>query len=121
MSETSSPSNVRPDAHRQGSPGPQLHICPDCRSALVQPVHSNEPVRGQWDLTLRCPECERFLEVRCDAATLQRFDEELDRGLATLQREMDAYARLSFEEDVERFVSALEADAIMPMDFGPAR
>jgi hypothetical protein len=121
MSESSSPSNIRPAAHGQGRAGVDLHVCPNCRSALVQPVESSEPVPGLWDLTLRCPECERFLEVRCDAAALQRFEEELDRGLAALQLEMDAYARLSFEEDVERFVTALQAGAIMPMDFGPVR
>ena len=121
MSESSSPSNIRPAGPRRGGAGLELHVCPHCRSALVQPVESDEPVRGLWRVTLRCPECERFIQARCDAATLQRFDEELDRGLAALQREMDEYARLSFEEDVERFVAALGADAIMPMDFGPAR
>jgi hypothetical protein len=121
MPEKSSPSNVRPAANQMGRAGVELHVCPHCRSGLVQPIESSEPVPGLWDLTLRCPECERIREARCDAAMLQRYHEELDRGLAALQREMDAYFRLSFEEDVERFVVALQADAIMPMDFGPAR
>jgi hypothetical protein len=121
MSDSSSPSNIRPAASPQHRPGADLHVCAHCRSELVQPVDGAEPVPGLWDLTLRCPECERFIEVRTDAAAVERYEHELDRGLAVLQREMDDFARLSFEEDVERFVAALEADAIMPMDFGPAR
>jgi hypothetical protein len=119
MPEHSNPSNVRPLP--KGRPDGDLHVCPHCRSVLVQPVAGTQPLPGLWDVTLRCPECERFLEARCDAAALQRYEEELERGRATLRRDMDEYARLSFEEDLERFVAALHADAIMPMDFGPAR
>jgi hypothetical protein len=119
MPEQSNPSNVRPVP--KGRSDGDLHVCPNCGSVLVQPVARTEPRRGLWDVTLRCPECERFLEARCDAAALRRYEQELERGLATLRRDMDEYARLSFEEDVARFVAALQSDAIMPMDFGPAR
>ncbi len=120
MPESSSPSNIRPaaPAHR---PAIDLHVCDHCRSPLVQPVAGAERVPGLWDMTLRCPECERVTEVLTDAATVERYEHELDRGLAALQREMDDFARRSFEEEIERFVAALEADAILPMDFGPAR
>ncbi|MEA2289101.1 MAG: hypothetical protein QOD55_1098 [Solirubrobacteraceae bacterium] len=121
MSESSNPSNVRPVPRVPGHAGADLHVCPHCASGLVQPVEAGEPAPGLWDLTLRCPECERWLEVTCDEQAIDRFEAELDRGLAVLQCEMDTFAQLSFREDVERFVAALAADAIMPMDFGAGR
>ena len=119
MSQPSNPSHVRPAPQRRADA--DLHVCPHCRSVLVKPVHANEPAAGVWDLTLRCPECERFMDVRCDTAGLQRYEEELGAGLESLQRELTTQARLNFAEDVERFVAALRADAVFPMDFGPAR
>jgi hypothetical protein len=121
MHEHSTPSNIRPQADPQGPAAGDLHVCGACGSQLVQPVEGAEAIPGVYELVLRCPDCERFHETRASVAAVQRYYEELDRGLAALQREMDEFARVSFEEEIERFVTALEADAILPMDFGPAR
>ena len=103
------------------SAAPQLHICPACASPFVDLVDGAEAVPGHWELTLRCPECERVREVVCAEADLARLEEELSRGVAALEQELERVSRLAFEEDVERIVAALRADAILPMDLGVAR
>jgi len=99
----------------------ELHICPACTSPLVTLVNGAETGPGQWHLRLRCPECERFQEVVCAAPGLARLEQELCRGMAELQTELDRLARVRFEDEAERFIAALHADAILPIDFGAAR
>jgi hypothetical protein len=100
---------------------PELHVCPDCASPFVDLVDGAEAVPGHWELTLRCPECERFHVVVCTEPSLARLEEELSRGTAALQQELERVSRLAFEEDVERLIVALRANAILPMDLGVAR
>ena len=45
------------------------------------------------------------------------FDEELDRGMEELAADLGRLARANMADDVDRFVAALNADAIQPMDF----
>ena len=98
-----------------------LHICPACTSPLITLVNGAETGSGQWHLRLRCPECERLQDVVCTEPSLARLEKELCRGMAELQRELDRLARVEFEEAAERFIGALHADAILPIDFGAAR
>jgi hypothetical protein len=100
---------------------PELHICPACASPYVGIVDGAEVVPGQFELTLRCPECELVHEVACTEPGLARLEDELSRGLSAMQAELDRLARLEFEEQAERFVAALHAGAILPADFGVAR
>jgi hypothetical protein len=99
----------------------ELHICPGCASPLVTLVNGVETGSGQWHLRLRCPECERFQEIVCTESGLARLEQELCRGTAELRKELDRLARVQFEEEAERFIGALHADAILPIDFGEAR
>jgi RNase P subunit RPR2 len=99
----------------------ELHICPACTSPLVTLVHAAETGSGQWHVRLRCPECERVQEVVCTEPGLARLEQELCHGIAELRKELDRLARVQFEDDAERFIGALHADAILPMDFGAAR
>jgi hypothetical protein len=48
---------------------------------------------------------------------VDRFDEELDRGTELLMRDLKRLTRANMEDEIERFVCALESDAIWPMDF----
>jgi uncharacterized protein (DUF2236 family) len=52
-----------------------------------------------------------------DQETVDRFDEELDRGTEALVRDLKRLTRANMEEESERFSSALASDAIWPMDF----
>lgn len=94
-----------------------LHVCPACASHLVAPVAWDQAGPREWAVTIQCPNCEWWDADVYDEATVERFDEELDRGTEALVRDLLRLIRANMEEDVERFVAALRADAILPEDF----
>ena len=50
-------------------------------------------------------------------AVVERFDEELDRGTEALVRDLKRLMHANMEEEIDRFVSALRDDQILPEDF----
>jgi predicted sugar kinase len=94
-----------------------LHVCPDCSSRLVAPVAWEQAGPRAWAVTIQCPNCEWWDADVFDEETVERFDEELDRGTEALVRDLLRLMRANMEEDVERFAAALRADAILPEDF----
>ncbi len=94
-----------------------LHVCPECAKHLVYPVQWEEASETQWEVELRCPNCEWFTVGLFDQGTVDRFDEELDHGTEALVRDLKRLTRANMEEEIERFACALDSDAIWPMDF----
>jgi hypothetical protein len=94
-----------------------LRICPECDRDLVYPVEWEESSPTDWEVLLRCPNCE-WTEVGVyDQATVDRFDEQLDDATDLLVRDLQAIVQANMEEEADRFAAALEADAIWPDDF----
>jgi hypothetical protein len=106
-----------PAAPDEGSQEQQLHVCPDCDARLVYPVHWTEVDRASWEVTLRCPNCEWLHTGVFDQETVERFDEELDRGTDSLVDDLKRLIHANMEEDIERFSTALAGDHILPEDF----
>ncbi|MBA3748132.1 MAG: hypothetical protein H0W96_11675 [Solirubrobacterales bacterium] len=96
---------------------PDLHVCPDCASDLVYPVAWEEADRASWEVSLRCPNCEWATTAVYGEDAIQRFDETLDRGTEALVTDLRQLTRANMEEDVERFVLAIEAGHVLPEDF----
>jgi hypothetical protein len=94
-----------------------LHVCPECKSDLVYPVEWEEASSTHWEVALRCPDCEYQETGVFDQDTVDRFDEELDRGTEQLVRDLKRLTRANMEEEIDRFAEALRANAIWPMDF----
>jgi hypothetical protein len=94
-----------------------LHICPRCERGLVYPVEWEEVSPTHWEVLLRCPNCEWNELGIYDQETVDRFDEELDHGTEAVIRDLKRLTQANMEEEVERFVDALGADAILPEDF----
>lgn len=95
----------------------ELHICPECDASLVYPIEWAEVSPTQWEVEIRCPNCD-FTEVGIhEQAIVDRFDDELDRGTAALVRDLQRLTRANMEEEIERFTKALHSGAIWPMDF----
>jgi hypothetical protein len=95
----------------------ELHVCPECERELVYPVEWEETSPTHWEVLLRCPNCEWSDLGVFDQDTVDRFDDELDRGTEAVSRDLKRLTQANMEEEVERFVSALFADAILPEDF----
>src|SRR2546421_5737100 len=94
----------------------ELHVCVNCESELVYPVQWEEAGPESWHILLRCPDCEWnesgvFPQTQCD-----RFDDELEAGTETLTRDFKRLVTANMAEEIERFIEALDADAIQPFD-----
>jgi hypothetical protein len=76
----------------------------------VYPLHCKRAGEDTWKLRLRCPDCERTWSRCAPTLEVRRFD----RRLADDRREIE---RIEREGEIERFSSALAADAILPEDF----
>jgi hypothetical protein len=94
-----------------------LHICPDCDSALVQPVEWTEAPHGFWELTLHCPNCDWLDEGVFDQDQVDLLEEKLDEGLTDMLSDLRRLTVSNMTEEIERFASALHADFILPEDF----
>ena len=94
-----------------------LHVCVNCESELVYPVQWEEASPESWQILLRCPDCEWtdsgvFPQAECD-----RFDDQLEAGTEALTRDFKRLVTANMAEEIERFIAALDADAIQPFDF----
>ena len=94
-----------------------LHVCPECASNLVYPVDWKDVSEIEWEVALRCPECEWNHVGVYQQEALDRFDEILDLGTDELLDDLKLLAKTNMESDVNRFVHALQNDAVWPMDF----
>ena len=68
-------------------------------------------------MLLRCPNCEWSEVDVFDQETVDRFDEQLDIGTEILLTDLKRLQQANMEEEIDRFVSAVNADAILPEDF----
>jgi hypothetical protein len=101
------------------APGPvrNLHECPCCDRDLVYPVEWEEVSPTHWEVLLRCPNCEWSEVGNFDQPTVDRFDEQLDIGTEILLRDLKRLQQANMEDEIDRFVRAVNADAILPEDF----
>jgi hypothetical protein len=97
--------------------GDDLHLCGTCDSNLVFPVEWDEAGATHWEVTLRCPNCEWTGTGVFEQSVVERFDEELDRGTEALVRDLKRMMHANMEDEIERFVHALQGDHILPDDF----
>jgi hypothetical protein len=98
-------------------PGADLHVCPECASDLVQPVAWIEAAGDGWELTLSCPNCRWGYVGVCTDEQVENFEEKLDDGVETMLRDLQRLTHANMADQVDRFVSALRADVILPEDF----
>lgn len=95
----------------------QMHVCGTCDSPLVQPIEWQPTSTECWQVTLRCPECESCATGVFTAEEVEAFDEELDRGMDEIVCDLATLETSIFQDEVERFAAALQADLILPEDF----
>ena len=98
-------------------PTGDLHVCGTCESELVYPVDWEEAGETHWEVTLRCPNCEWVGVDVYDQDTVDRFDEVLDDGTDALVSDLKHLMQVNMQDEVSRFVEALEHDLIVPEDF----
>jgi hypothetical protein len=112
FAETDEPATVRHTA-----PETDLHVCPECSCGLVYPLAWEEAGGAAWELELRCPNCEWHGEGVYEQPVVEQLDEHLDNGTQVLVRDLKHLMHANMEEEIERFIAALRAGQIWPMDF----
>jgi hypothetical protein len=103
--------------HAPAEPDQDLHLCLECQSELVYPVQWEESGPENWSVLLHCPNCDVYREGVFTQDTVESFDEELDRGADLLAGDYRRLMRANMAEEIERFIGALAADAILAEDF----
>jgi DNA replicative helicase MCM subunit Mcm2 (Cdc46/Mcm family) len=104
--------------HEAEPEAPQgLHVCPECKSELVQPIAWSEAAEDRWELTLSCPNCQWSTEGIYDEEQVHALEERLDQGLADMLRDLQRLTQANMADQIERFAQALHADHILPEDF----
>jgi hypothetical protein len=91
--------------------------CPRCSSRLVYPQIALDVGADRWRVHLRCPNCEWAQSRILTAESMELLDRELDRGTVELASDLRQFEQVNMADAVDRFSAALEADAILPMDF----
>jgi len=94
-----------------------LHVCATCDSDLVYPTEWDEAGTMHWEVALRCPNCEWNGSGIFQQELVERFDEQLDHGTEALVRDLKRLMHANMEEEIDRFVQALDHDLILPEDF----
>lgn len=94
-----------------------LHICAECHSELVYPIHWEEAGPENWRVALRCPNCEWTVTGIFSQDLVDVFDERLDEGTEQLVSDLKQLMHANMSEEIDRFVTALDAEAVLPEDF----
>jgi hypothetical protein len=100
-----------------GAEADGLHICPECRSELVQPVDWVETSEDRWELTLQCPNCFATRQGTYEETQVHELEDRLDEGLTEMLTDLTRLSQANMADEIDRFISALEADVILPEDF----
>jgi hypothetical protein len=107
----------RPPEHPSAEPHQDLELCLGCSSNLVYPLRWDESGPENWSVLLHCPNCDTYREGIFGQRTVDAFEEALDRGVDALVSDYKRLVRANMVAEIERFVGALDADAILPEDF----
>jgi len=99
------------------APSRELHICADCASQLVYPTQWDEAGLENWEVSLRCPNCELTSTGVFSQDLVDAFDEVLDEGTEQLVSDLRQLTQANMSEEIDRFVKALDAEALLPEDF----
>jgi hypothetical protein len=94
-----------------------LEHCPGCQADFVAPVDWRELAAGSWELSLRCANCghehtDAYTQDQVDA-----FEASLDEAAEAIAEDLRRLTRANMESEADRFIAALDAGQIWPMDF----
>ena len=97
-----------------------LCLCRHCACTMVEPTAWSAAGPESWSVTLRCPNCEHTSEGVFSQECVDRFDERLDAATTAMVADLKRLEAANMADDVERFIGALNAGAILPEDFAAA-
>jgi hypothetical protein len=108
---------VEAEQRPAGAVPQELHMCGACASELVYPIEWEEAGPENWRVSLRCPNCEWTVTSVYSQDLVDDFDEVLDEGTEQLVSDLKQLMHANMSEEIDRFVTALDAGAVLPEDF----
>ena len=101
-----------------------LRICPDCDCRLCFESAAEPLTPELWIIVVQCPNCWGAWRRTVGDVELELFEQALDDDTRVIEAELDQLAWSNAVDEaeqlaaeVERFATALEMNAIVPMDF----
>ena len=94
-----------------------LVVCRRCGSDFANPVSWHAQGEAAWWIRLRCGGCGFVREVEVSNEEAERYDAELDRGMAKIASTLTSLDRARMHAEADVFKMALERDLIGPGDF----
>lgn len=104
-------------AHDYAQKLTDLSVCFSCGCDMVYPIDWEPAADRNWAVSLRCPNCEAISNGTFSEELIERFDNVLDRGTDSLVRDLCCLTHANMAEEIDKFVCALDAGAILPEDF----
>ena len=95
----------------------ELLTCPLCKSDLVYPVERSQVNDAEWKVLILCPNCLCKREMIVDRETVRELLKTARVGRESLMKELDSMQKRNMEEEADKFISALNRDHILPIDF----
>lgn len=95
----------------------ELQTCPLCKSNLVYPVERSQVNDAEWKVLMLCPNCLCKREMVVDRETVRELLKAARIGREYLMKELDSMQKKNMEEESDKFISALNRDHILPIDF----
>jgi len=108
---------VDPAAHPAAEPAQDLSVCAGCGCGMVFPADWVEAGPENWSVALCCPNCGHERSGVFAQDNVEQFDEQLEEGADALARDYRRLMRSNLAEEIDRFLVALRADAVLPEDF----
>ncbi|HDZ59825.1 MAG TPA: hypothetical protein ENH44_03450 [Actinobacteria bacterium] len=71
----------------------------------------------EWKVLLLCPNCSCKREMVVERETVRELLKSARVGRESLMRELDKMQKRNMEEEVDKFICALNKDHILPIDF----
>lgn len=101
-----------------------LRICPDCDCRFCFESAAEPMTADLWLVVVQCPNCWGAWRRTVNDIQLELFEHALDEDTHMIEHTVDmlalenaAHELQELDAEVARFAAALEANAILPMDF----
>ncbi|MEK7816730.1 MAG: hypothetical protein AAB281_00585 [Actinomycetota bacterium] len=95
----------------------ELQTCPLCKSELVYPVERYQVNDMEWKVMLLCPNCLCKRETVVDRETVRELLKNAREAREKLMKELNNMEKQNMQDEVGKFIEALERDHILPIDF----
>jgi hypothetical protein len=94
-----------------------LEVCGGCGARLVEVEAWKQLAADHWWFRLVCMDCRWCQDVVAERPAVERFESAMEAVRADITCAADAWRRSQMRDWAASFRAALDAEAVLPMDF----